>query len=163
SVYKKATRKVKHKFENYEEQIANFELNSDTNNTFNIAQIFEKELFIAIENKDNQPLTISKIELFQTPFYIITDLKNNENYTITTGNKDLDTPQYDLENFKNSITTNLPEAQITETKQIKNSCKTAANKTFWQQSWFMWLCISLAGIAITYFVISLVKDMNNKS
>ncbi|AIG29918.1 hypothetical protein IA01_05300 [Flavobacterium psychrophilum] len=163
SVYKKATRKVKHKFENYEEQIANFELNSDTNNTFNIAQIFEKELFIAIENKDNQPLTISKIELFQIPFYIITDLKNNENYTITTGNKDLDTPQYDLENFKNSITTNLPEAQITETKQIKNSCKTAANKTFWQQSWFMWLCISLAGIAITYFVISLVKDMNNKS
>jgi hypothetical protein len=163
SVYKKATRKVKHKFENYQEQITSFELNSETNNTFDISQIFEKELFIEIENQDNQPLTISDIQFFQIPIYIITDLKANENYTITTGNKDLNTPQYDLENFKNSISTNLPEAQIIETKQIKNNSEIASNKTFWQQSWFMWLCISIGGIAITYFATSLAKDMNNKS
>ncbi|SFB23663.1 hypothetical protein SAMN05660845_2204 [Flavobacterium swingsii] len=163
SIYKKATRKVKHKFENYQEQIASFELNSETNNTFDISQIFEKELFIEIENQDNQPLTISDIHFFQIPIYIITDLKANENYTITTGNKDLNTPQYDLENFKNSISTDLPEAQIIETKQIKNNSEIAANKTFWQQSWFMWLCISIGGIAIAYFATSLAKDMNNKS
>lgn len=163
SVYKKATRKVKHKFENYQEQLASFELNSETNNTFDISQIFEKELIIEIENQDNQPLTISDIQFFQIPIYIITDLKANENYTITTGNKDLNTPQYDLENFKNSISTNLPEAQIIETKQIKNNPKTTANKTLWQESWFMWLCISIGGIAIAYFATSLAKDMNNKS
>ena len=72
-------------------------------------------------------------------------------------------PQYDLENFKNNISTNLPEAQITETKQIKNNPEITANKTFWQQSWFMWLCISIGGIAIVYFATSLAKDMNNKS
>lgn len=163
SVYKKATRKVKHKFENYQEQLASFELNSEANNTFDISQIFEKELIIEIENQDNQPLTISDIQFFQIPIYIITDLKANENYTITTGNKDLNTPQYDLENFKNSISTNLPEAQIIETKQIKNNPKTTANKTLWQESWFMWLCISIGGIAIAYFATSLAKDMNNKS
>lgn len=163
SIYKKATRKVKHKFENYQEQLASFELNSETNNTFDISQIFEKELFIEVENQDNQPLTISDIQFFQIPIYIITDLKANENYTITTGNKDLNTPQYDLENFKNSISTSLPEAQIIETKQIKNNPKTTANKTLWQESWFMWLCISVGGIAIAYFATSLAKDMNNKS
>jgi hypothetical protein len=163
SVYKKATRKIKHKFENYQEQLASFELNSETNNTFDISKILEKELFIEIENQDNQPLTISDIQFFQIPIYIITDLKTNENYTITTGNKDLNTPQYDLENFKNSISTNLPEAQIIETKQIKNNPKTTANKTLWQESWFMWLCISIGGIAIAYFATSLAKDMNNKS
>jgi hypothetical protein len=163
SVYKKSTRKVKHKFENYQEQLSSFELNSEANNTFDISQIFEEELFIEIENQDNQPLTISDIQFFQIPIYIITDLKANENYTITTGNKDLITPQYDLESFKNSISTNLPEAQIIETKQIKNNPKTTANKTLWQESWFMWLCISIGGIAIAYFATSLAKDMNNKS
>jgi hypothetical protein len=163
SVYKKATRKVKHKFENYQEQLASFELNSEANNTFDISQIFEKELFIEIENQDNQPLTISDIQFFQIPIYIITDLKANENYTITTGNKDLNTPQYDLENFKNSISTNLPEAQIIQIKQIKNNPKTTVNKTLWQESWFMRLCISIGGIAIAYFATSLAKDMNNKS
>jgi hypothetical protein len=163
SVYKKATRKVKHQFENYQEQLASFELNSETNNTFDISQIFEKELIIEIENQDNQPLTISDIQFFQIPIYIITDLNANENYTITTGNKDLNTPQYDLENFKNSISTNLPEAQIIETKQIKNNPKITANKILWQESWFMWLCISIGGIVIAYFATSLAKDMNNKS
>lgn len=163
SLYKKATRKVKHKFENYQEELANFELNSETNNTFDISQIFEKELFIEIENQDNQPLKISDIQFFQIPIYIISDLKANENYTITTGNKDLNTPQYDLENFKSNISTNLPEAQIIETKQIKNNPEIAASKTFWQESWFMWLCILVGGIAIAYFATSLAKDMNNKS
>ncbi|WP_395057459.1 hypothetical protein [Flavobacterium sp.] len=163
SVYKKATRKVKYKFENYQEQLASFELNSETNNTFDISQIFEKELLIEIENQDNQPLIISNIQFFQVPIHIITDLKANENYTITTGNKDLNIPQYDLENFKNSISTNLPKAQIIETKQIKNNAETTVSKTLWQESWFMWVCILVGGIAIAYFATSLAKDMNNKS
>lgn len=162
-IYKKVTRKIKHKFEDYEEGLASLELNSETDNTFDISQIFEKELIIEIENQDNQPLTISDIQFFQTPICVIADLDATENYTITTGNKVLNKPQYDLENFKNKISTNLPEAQITETKQIKNNLGITANKTFWQQSWFMWLCISIGGIAIVYFAISLAKDMNNKS
>ncbi|WP_395048101.1 hypothetical protein [Flavobacterium sp.] len=162
-LYKKSTRKIKHKFENYQEQLASFELNSETNNTFDISQVFEKELFIEIENQDNQPLTISNIQFFQIPIYIISDLKANENYTITTGNKDLNTPQYDLENFKSNISAKLPEAQIIETKKIKNNPEIAANKTFWQESWFMWLCILVGGIAIAHFATSLAKDMNNKT
>ena len=162
-VYKKATRKIKHKFENHQEQLASFELNSETNNTFDISQVFEKELFIEIENQDNQPLTISDVQFFQIPICVIADLNATENYTIITGNTDLNRPQYDLENFKNNISKNLPEAQITETKQIKNNTEITPTKTFWQQSWFMWLCISIGGIAIAYFATSLAKDMNNKS
>ena len=94
-VYKKATRKIKHKFENYQEELASFTLNPKTNNTFDISQIFEKEFFIEIENQDNQPLTISDIQFFQIPICVIADLNANEDYTITTGNKDLNIPQYD--------------------------------------------------------------------
>lgn len=161
-VYKTTTRKIKHKFEKFQEQLASFELNSETNNTFDITQIFEKKLFIAIENQDNQPLTISDIQFFQTPICLISDLKANEFYTVSTGNKDLNAPQYDLENFKNNSSNNLPEAQIIEIKQINNNTENTVSKTFWQESWFLWLCITIGGIAIAYFATSLAKDMNNK-
>jgi len=141
----------------------NFELNSDTKNNFSIPQLFEKEFFIEIENRDNQPLTLSKIQFFQNQIAVIADLKANEKYTITTGNPKRNSPEYDLENFKNNSNSNLPEAKIYDIKQLNSKKTSPQNQSFWQQSWFMWLCIILGGITVLYFTSSLVKDMKNNS
>ncbi|MET3018679.1 DUF3999 family protein [Flavobacterium hydatis] len=162
TIYKNATRKVKRKTETYEENITYFELNSDTKNTFNVPQIFEKEIYISIDNQDNPPLGVGEIKFYQIPVSIVTSLNANENYTIKTGNNNLNEPQYDLSNFKNSISANLPEASISEIKQIASADTTIQNKSFWQQSWFMWICIIIGGIAILYFTASLVKDMKKE-
>jgi len=147
----------------FPETLTNFELNSNQKNSFSIPQLFEKNFFIEIDNRDNPALTLSKIRFFQNPVWVIADLKANEKYTITTGNPKLQSPEYDLENFKNTLGNNLPEAKIYNIKHL-NSQKKARNSTsFWQQSWFMWLCISLGGIVILYFTTSLVKDMKNNS
>jgi hypothetical protein len=159
SIYKNVTQKIKHKTETYKENIVNFELSSDTKNTFNISEIFEKEIFITIENQDNQPLTITEIKCNQIPLSIITDLKANKKYTIKTGNPNLNAPKYDLSYFKNSIATILPETTIYGVERIITTQNGIQEKSFWQQSWFMWLCIALGGIAILYFTASLVKDM----
>lgn len=139
----------------------NFELNSNTKNSFEIPQLFEKDFFIEIENRDNPPLTFSKIQFFQNQIAVIADLKANEKYTIQTGNPKLYSPEYDLENFKNSIGNNLPEAKIYDIKHISSKENSAKSSSFWQQSWFMWLCISLGGLAVAFFTTSLVKDMKN--
>lgn len=161
-IFKKVNRKVKHKFKMVDEEITNFDLNSETQNTFDLNSIHEKELIIEIENLDNPPLTIANIQFFQTPIIVIADFQANQNYTISTGDKTLFAPQYDIENFKNSISTNLPEAKIEDIIISKEATNKSEIKPFWQQNWFMWLCISLGGIAIFYFAISLMKDMNQK-
>ena len=147
----------------FPEIFSNFELNSNTKNSFSIPQLFEKEFFIEIENRDNPPLNLEKIQFFQNQIAVIADLKANEKYTILTENPKLQSPEYDLENFKNSINNNLPEAKIYDIKQISSKEKTLKNKSFWQQSWFMWLCISLGGIVIAFFTKSLVKDMKDNA
>lgn len=152
---------VKHKVKTFQESISNFELNSDTKNTFAIPQLFEKECFIEIENRDNQPLTLAKIQFFQNQITVIADLKANEKYAIQTGNPKLPAPEYDLENFKSKMANNLPEAKIQDIKHLASHKATAQEKSFWQQSWFMWLCIGLGGMAILYFTTHLVKDMKN--
>lgn len=161
-IFKKVNRKVKHKFKMVDEEIINFDLNSETQNTFDLNSIHEKDFFIEIENLDNPPLTIANIQFFQTPIIVIADFQANQNYTISTGDKTLFAPQYDIENFKNSISTNLPEAKIEDIIISKEATNKSEIKPFWQQNWFMWLCISLGGIAIFYFAISLMKDMNQK-
>jgi hypothetical protein len=162
TIYKNVTRKIKHKTETNSETLAAFELNSDTKNTFSIPELFEKEFFIKIENQDNQPLTISEVKCMQIPISIIIDLNANEDYTIKTGNPDLDSPQYDLSNFKNNISNNLPETTIYEIKKTVVTENTILKKSFWQQAWFMWICIIIGGIAILYFTTSLVKDMKSQ-
>lgn len=162
TIYKNTARKIKHKTETYPTTITNFELNSNTKNTFNIPEIFEKEFFIKVENQDNQPLTITEVKCKQIPISIIADINANEEYTIKTGNPDLNTPQYDLSNFKNNISNNLPETSIYEIKKIIATENIISNKSFWQQAWFMWICIIFGGITILYFTTSLIKDMKSQ-
>jgi hypothetical protein len=162
-IYVNKKRQMNQKSTPFPETIFAFELSSNQKNTFSIPQLFEKEFFIEIENRDNQPLTLAKIQFFQNQVAVIADLKTNEKYTIQTGNPKLHSPEYDLENFKNSIDNNLPEAKIYDIKHISTQENQTKDKSFWQQSWFMWLCIGLGGIAIAFFTTSLVKDMKNNS
>jgi hypothetical protein len=159
-LFKLETRKVKHKFETFEQEITNFELNSDSQNTFNLFNIYEKDFYIEIENQDNQPLKISNVSFFQVPISVIADLKTSENYSIKTGNPNAIAPVYDIENFKNSIATELPLAKISEIIMPKLTLKNFQEKQFWEQPWFMWVCICVGGIAVLYFSISLLKDLN---
>lgn len=162
-LYINKPQRIKHKTKILPETISNFELSSNTKNSFAIPQLFEKEFFIEIENQDNPSLTLAKIQFFQNQMAVIADLKANEKYTITTGNPKLYPPEYDLKNFKNKITNHLSEAKIYDIKHSILEKTNAADKSFWQQSWFMWLCISLGGIAVAFFTTSLVKDMKNNT
>ncbi|AOW09481.1 hypothetical protein [Flavobacterium gilvum] len=162
TLFKNEAIKVKHKTKILPTTITNFELNSKTKNTFNIPEIFEKEIFIKIENQDNQSLTITSVKCMQIPVSIIADLNANTEYTVKTGNPKLSSPQYDLSNFKKNISVNLPETTIYDIKKniLKENNDTV--KSFWQQAWFMWVCIVLGGIAIFYFTTSLIKDMKTE-
>lgn len=162
-IYKLETRKVKHKFETIEQEITNFELSSDSNNEFNLSNIYEKDFYVEIENQDNQPLSISEIKFFQIPVSIIADLNPKENYIIKTGNPDAIAPVYDLENFENSISEKLPIAEIIEIVLPKLSANIVHEIQFWEESWFMWICICVGGIAVLYFSISLLNDLNKNN
>ena len=106
---------------------------------------------------------MTKIRFFQNQLPVIADLKANEKYTITTGNANLNAPNYDLENFTSKMENNLPETKIFDIKQVVSQKPSIQNKSIWQQPWFMWICISLGGIVILYFTSNLIKDMNKKS
>ncbi len=162
-VYLDKIREIKHKTETYQKTISTFDLNSDRKKPVNTTQLFEKVFYIEIENQDNQPLSFSEIRFFQNQVSLIADLKAGEDYNIKTGNPKAIAPKYDLENFKSKMASNLPETKIYNINRQNSNTISVEEKSIWEQTWFMWLCIGLGGIAILYFTIKLVKDMKNKA
>ncbi|MEO7975643.1 hypothetical protein [Flavobacterium sp.] len=162
-IYKKTAIQNKRKYQIVDEEIVSFELNSNTKNSFEVPEIFEKNFYIKIENHDNLPLLVSKIKYSQKPISIIADLNANEKYSIKTGNKNLTEPDYDLSDFKNNISEILPQTYIYNMKRNQIPKNQIDNKSFWQQGWFMWLCIVLGGITILFFTASLIKDLKEKN
>ena len=123
---------------------------------------FAKEFIIEIDNQDNPALEIKKINLFQSPVNILTDLKSNENYTLKIDST-WSAPQYDLANSGIDFNQNYPVATISNLEKLEQSKSKEAEKTFWQTPLFMWICIVLAVAIIGYFAVGLVKDMNKEN
>ncbi len=161
-IYKKLERTIKNKKETYKKQLARFQLNSEEETIFNIPELFESDIFIEINNKDNNALTISDINFFQKPLYVITALKQNENYTIKTGNKTAKAPEYDLSFFKYKISEDLPRVAIKSIVKQEVILEEVKKDSFWQKPWFMWVCIVLTGLIILFFTSSLVKDLKKE-
>lgn len=156
------SRVYKRKREEYKEELASFQIKSNTSNQFSFSGLFTKELVIEIYNQDNPSLEIKKISLFQTSQKILADLKANENYTLKIDPK-LTAPQYDLVNSGIDFNKAYPDARVTNLKTLDHSKQAESAKAFWQTSTFVWVCIILAVIIIAFFAVGLIKDMDKKA
>ena len=119
-----------------------------------------KHFFIEIENNDSPPLMVTAVQCFQQPAVVIASLQANETYTIKTQNEDVARPIYDLSEFKNININNLPQVAIKNLTVIDYSLKSDQSKNFWNSKLFLWISIGLAGVAILFFVVLLLKDLN---
>lgn len=154
-IYKKST-------ENYEENISSFQLNSKSKNRFEFQNFLAKEFIVEIDNQDNPVLEIKKINIFQLPVTILSDLKSNENYTLKIDST-WSAPQYDLANSGIDFNQNYPVATISNLEKLDVAESKVEAKTFWQTPLFMWVCIVLAVVIIGYFALGLIKDMNKEN
>ena len=158
-IYTDKERIEKNKTVKYQEEIEHFSLVSNQSNAFEVDNTKLPFLYIEIDNQDNPPLQISNIQFYQKPIFAIAELKSKENYTIKTGFPNLITPSYDLAYFKETISDSLPETQIISIEHQEQNKATDNPMSFWQQPWFMWLCIIIAGLMLLFFSMRLVKEM----
>lgn len=156
------TRIHKRNTEHFEESISSFQLNSKNKNRFEFQSFLAKEFIVEIDNQDNPVLELRKINLFQSPLSILTDLKSNENYTLKIDST-WSAPQYDLANSGIDFNQNYPAATISNIEKLNKSKIDEQAKTFWQTPLFMWICIVLAAVLIGYFAFGLIKDLNKEN
>lgn len=158
-IYTLETKKVNNATTTHQEVLARFTLSSKSTNEFDVVTGKINELYIEIANGDNPSLEIESIQLYQKPLFLIAELNPNEEYLVVTGDEKLSTPSYDLAHFENEIKNVAGEIKMTKAEQETIEKKVSEQPSFWQQPWFMWLCIIVAGITILYFSVGLAKDL----
>ena len=155
------TRNFKKRTETFEDLVSLFQLSSKNNKIQEISSVFSKEFTITIENQDNSPLEIRKINLYQNPVSVLADLKKGENYTMVINPK-LNKPNYDLAASGINFNQNFLEAKLENLDQLSENKTEDEEKNFWQKPLFMWVCIIFAIGIIAFFALGLVKDMNKE-
>lgn len=161
TVYTIETKKENNAVSTYQETIAQFTLSSKGSTEFDIVPGKISEFYIEIANGDNPPLEIESIQLYQQPLFLIAELNPDEEYTVVTGDANLFAPSYDLAHFESEIKNVAAEIKMTNPQKETIGKPVSQSKSFWQQSWFMWLCIIVGGITLLYFTIGLTKDIRN--
>ncbi len=142
----------------YDEELVSFVLNSKNPQIHYLNSIDKREFKIEIENNDNQALTITNIHLYQKPVIIVSELNAKEKYQVIVDST-YSKPTYDLKDFVAEKVVNLPEATVANFRQISGEDSRSIEKSFWQTELFMWICIVLGGVIVSYFAYGLLKDM----
>ena len=143
----------------YMEEFYAFDLNSSSKNVIDGLNLIENKVVIEIDNKDNEPLEIASVKVFQNPVKLIADLKAGKQYTVMAGNKELAAPDYDLENFRDQISDSIPKAALA--KPVLLSAKPKGINGG-KSPWIMWVCIAVGALILLYFCYSLVQDLKKK-
>lgn len=150
---------VKRSIATYRQHLAAFSIRSDKNLVFNIPPSIEHDLYLEIDNRDNPKLAISNLEFLQEPLYLVAALKSNEDYKVTAGNDKLEFPNYDIFEVTNVTKKTLPIVEIGTIVYGQPEKPIEKVTYFWQQSWFMWICIGIAAIMIVYFALNMLRDL----
>ncbi len=147
----------------YKNTIFDFELNSEKPLIFDIPATNNKEIYIEIENNDNQVLQIDSLICNQLASYMVFDCVNSTNYCIKCGDTKLHKPIYDIINFVNESPQLLPQATLTAFENIETpKNEIVKEKQFYETKLFLWACIFIGVIAIGLFSWKLMKDMKKE-
>lgn len=140
------------------EFIGNAQLNS--NRPLNISlSVKTSRLELQIANKDDQPLYINNINVYQADEFIISYLEKGKFYQLLTGNHSAEQPQYDLNFFADSIK-NIRSIGVAE--PIYNGVP-AINKTKRNYAVYIWMAIITALVLLSLLTAKMVQEVNKKN
>ena len=105
-------------------------------NAYVFTPTFLKKIQIVIDNYDNVPLTITDITVKGNPHEFVARFTKSAQYYLYYGNPKGETPRYDIENFKNNIST----AKTPLTLGSEESLLPAVTPSgpFFKNKWWLW-------------------------
>ncbi|WP_183565551.1 DUF3999 family protein [Mucilaginibacter sp. SP1R1] len=145
----------------YKEAVTETELNSAKNDDLLFAAK-ARELLLQIENGDNQPLTISSLNAYQTDQYLISYLDSKQSYHLLAGDSTVQAPEYDLKFFADSIKDNSPT--ISHDAVVKNDVPAAVQPAAGRDyTAFIWIAIIIAAGLLLFLTLKMTKEVGKKT
>ncbi len=119
-----------------------------------------KDWLIKIYNGSNTPLKITKLITSAQMKSIITWLDSGKAYHVEMSNANALAPQYDLQNFKDSIPANISSIQYASIEPMA-AVVVSEDKSIFKKSW-LWAVIIAVLAGLLFFTWQLTKEMGKK-
>lgn len=119
-----------------------------------------RKLYLIIENEDNPPLTVKKIDAFQQNMHLTAYLEKNKQYTIKAGGLNMSFPRYDLDYFNDSIAKSLPYIKVGNFSPAQTLTKQQSS-FFISKSW-IWGALTVLIAFIGYLSYRMINEMQRK-
>jgi hypothetical protein len=145
--------------EYYYDWLYDFELSSKHPSVIELSGTRVNEFLITIENKDNPVLEVGMIKAYQLNRYLTALLKKDVPYTVKLGALELQSPDYDLGFFKDSIPDQpqvLAMGAITIFKEGQSQ-----SPTFFTSRSIIWVAIVLVIGVLGYMSMKLIREAGN--
>jgi hypothetical protein len=142
----------------------NFELKSDDKGALFCNDILgyskTDSFVIVINNKDNVPLKIETITALQLPSYAIAKLEPSKNYYLYFGDKNIETPEYDLVYFENKMPKEM--ATVLTGDVIDKAIKTQDEYNGNKDKYIVWIGLAIISAILIYLTTNMMKKISDE-
>jgi len=152
-IYKKKKKAVK-------ENIAHFNLVSNSGNVINLDNLQADTIYIKIKNNDDVPLKIKNIELHQLSKFLTAELSSENSYVIKFSDKKAKIANYDLKYFTNIIPKNLDVIKTNNIEKCVKAKKESKEDNLNVNNYWLWIIIIFVALLLGYMSYSMIKDKN---
>ncbi|MBN2742877.1 MAG: hypothetical protein JXR39_03185 [Marinilabiliaceae bacterium] len=113
---------------------------------------------LVIANKDNPPLEVTHISVFQKKRYLLAWLEQDDSCSLVFGNRYTRAPDYDIQHFNARNDALLPVVMAQPPMLLPNEVKPPVKPSFFKDERFIWAAIVLVMALLGYFTYVLMKE-----
>ena len=141
--------------------VSSLELSSSGENTVFLSGFRAKDFDLIINNEDNRPLTIDRLEASQLHTYLIAQLDAGKKYHLAYSNAGVGSPSYDLRFFQDKIPANLAVLDVKSPVHTL-SVDHHAGTTLFSNRNIIWLAIGGVLLVLSYMSFRMLKEVGKR-
>ncbi len=124
---------------------------------FNFNSITTQKLKVIIQNNDNEPLTISDIQVKGYQHKLLVRFNEPADYFLVYGNKKSFKPKYDISQFLDKIPSDMNELGLLEEMPIKKQQPIIKSPLFENKLW-LWITMGIIILVLGWFTLKMIKQ-----
>jgi len=136
--------------------LASGTLNSLADNTFKFPSTTAQQFKVTIRNQDNQPLTISNVEVKGCVYELVARFTTPATYFLAYGNLAAAQPQYDLAQFTDRIPDTLTTLALGAVQTIAQAEPAVGPSLFKNRLW-LWLTMAVLIGLLGWFTVKMIR------
>lgn len=141
----------------YFKEITACELKSNHSNEFLLDNLFVRELYLIIDNKDNPPLSVESVEASQIRRTLIAPLQKDKNYVLRFGDKKAPLPDYDLKYFDDKLNIQPKVLRVSAVEKIE--LDEVRDEALFTTKLWIWGAIIGMVLLLAYFSVKMIRDI----